>query len=141
MDGRQRGLRHGPPPLPGPRLFLIAGSVEPAASLILVTGAFTREAIVLLWLPVNLTLTVFGRQKVVGRLPVYGAMAVLLVWGCGKPDELAAFARGRRQRPPLASEGLLRRRRKSLSRQVRCRAGNSPTGGTIVAWSSSNGPV
>ncbi|HWP35131.1 MAG TPA: hypothetical protein VNM66_05995, partial [Thermodesulfobacteriota bacterium] len=91
-------------PVPDPLFVRLAGTVELTAGLLLVVGAFVREAIVVLWLPFNLTLAVFGWQELIGHLPIYGAMAVLLVWGKGEPEDVAALVRALRQRPELAPE-------------------------------------
>jgi hypothetical protein len=54
--------------------------VELAIGLLLVFGVFVRETIIVAWLPFNLTLTVFNWVELVGHLPFYGIMALLLVW-------------------------------------------------------------
>jgi uncharacterized membrane protein YphA (DoxX/SURF4 family) len=88
------------------RLFvLLVGAIELTAGLVLITGAFVREAIIVLWLPFNLTLPLFGWRELVGHLAIYGAMAVLLVWGTGTPAEAAALKRGLAQRPSLEPPG------------------------------------
>ena len=38
---------------------------------------------VLAWFPTSLTLTLFAWEELIGHLPIYGVMAVLLVWGAG----------------------------------------------------------
>jgi hypothetical protein len=60
--------------------ILTAGAVELVIGLLLVFGVFVRETIVVAWLPFNLTLTVFNWVELVGHLPFYGVMALLLVW-------------------------------------------------------------
>jgi uncharacterized membrane protein YphA (DoxX/SURF4 family) len=88
------------------RLFvLLAGAVELTAGLLLVTGAFVRETIVVLWLPFNITLPLFGWRELVGHLPIYGALALLLVWGTGTRAEAEALKRGLAQRPTLEPPG------------------------------------
>ena len=67
-------------PIPDERFILAAGAVELIIGLLLVFGIFVRETIVVAWLPFNLTLTVFNWVELVGHLPFYGIMAVLLVW-------------------------------------------------------------
>lgn len=59
---------------------LFAGAVELLIGLCLIFGLFTREVIVVAWLPFNLTLTVFNWVELIGHLPIYGAMALLLIW-------------------------------------------------------------
>lgn len=74
--------------------FLAAGTVELTAGLLLMTGAFPRLVILVLWLPFNLTLAVFGWQEFVGHLPVYGAMLVILLWGSGGEEDHEALRAG-----------------------------------------------
>lgn len=74
--------------------LLAAGTVELTAGLLLMSGAFPRVVILLLWLPFNLTLTVFGWQELVGHLPVYGAMLVILLWGAGGREDREALCAG-----------------------------------------------
>lgn len=74
--------------------FLMAGTVELTAGLLLISGAFPRLVILVLWLPFNLTLAVFGWQEFVGHLPVYGAMLVILLWGSGGEEDHEALRGG-----------------------------------------------
>ncbi len=67
-------------PLPDTFFILSAGTVELIVGLFIVFGIFPREIILVAWLPFNLTLTVFNWSELIGHLPFYGAMAVLLVW-------------------------------------------------------------
>ncbi|HEX7005123.1 MAG TPA: hypothetical protein VF168_13135 [Trueperaceae bacterium] len=60
--------------------ILSAGMVELIIGLLLILGVFVRATIVVAWLPFNLTLTVFNWIELVGHLPFYGIMALLLVW-------------------------------------------------------------
>lgn len=77
------------------RTFLvIAGAVELTFGLLLLTNTYVRLGTVLLWVPFNLTLAVFGWRELVGHLPLYGAMAVLLLWGAGDPEEAKALEEG-----------------------------------------------
>jgi hypothetical protein len=61
--------------------ILIAGTVELTLGLLLMSGAFLRLAILVVWLPFNLTLPLLGWRELVGHLPIYGIMALLLVYG------------------------------------------------------------
>ncbi|MDX1623052.1 MAG: DoxX protein [Gemmatimonadota bacterium] len=72
----------------------MAGTVELTAGLLLMVGAFPRVVILLLWLPFNLTLTAFGWQELVGHLPIYAIMALILLWGPGGKEDEAAFHAG-----------------------------------------------
>jgi hypothetical protein len=61
--------------------ILIAGAVELTFGMLLVSGAFIRSMILLLWVPFNLTLPFLGWRELIGHLPIYGVMALLLIWG------------------------------------------------------------
>jgi uncharacterized membrane protein YphA (DoxX/SURF4 family) len=71
-----------------------AGAVELCAGLLLTLGAFPRLVILVLWLPFNLTLAVFGWRELVGHLPVYATMALLLLWGPGGREYEEALRAG-----------------------------------------------
>lgn len=71
-----------------------AGALELAAGLLLLAGAFPRIVILVLWFPSNLTLTVFGWRELVGHLPIYAVMALLLLWGAGGPLYVEALRAG-----------------------------------------------
>ncbi len=76
-----------------------AGFVEVVAGVLLMSGYFTRVAILVLWLPFNLTLPLLGWAELVGHLPIYGIMVVLLIWGAQPTPSvlrgLRQLARGR----------------------------------------------
>ena len=81
--------------------LLMAGTVELLAGLLLLTNVYLRAGIVVLWLPFNLTLAVFGWRELVGHLPIYGAIAALAVWGQGSEADVRALRLGLLQRPVL----------------------------------------
>jgi hypothetical protein len=88
-------------PLSVEAFLLGAGTVELLAGLLLIANIYVRLGILVLWLPFNLTLAAFGWVELVGHLPIYGAMAVLALWGHGSTDDLRALQRGLMQRPTL----------------------------------------
>lgn len=71
-------------PMSNHAFVLATGSVELLIGLSLVFGIFTREIIIIAWLPINLTLTYFNTTELIGHLPIYGIMALLLIWIPGK---------------------------------------------------------
>jgi uncharacterized membrane protein YphA (DoxX/SURF4 family) len=92
-------------PLPDEFFILSAGTVELIVGLFILFGIFPREIILVAWLPFNLTLTVFNWLELIGHLPFYGAMAVLLIWS---PRDEGLWVEGLRG-GPLAiggSEGV-----------------------------------
>jgi uncharacterized membrane protein YphA (DoxX/SURF4 family) len=63
------------------QLFVFcAGTTELIIGLFLVFGLFPRVIIITAWLFINMTLTIFNWVELVGHLPLYGVMAMLLVW-------------------------------------------------------------
>lgn len=72
----------------------LAGGVELAVGLLVLSGAFPRLVILVLWLPSNLSLAYFGWTELVGHLPIYAAMAILLLWGAGGAVHLEALRAG-----------------------------------------------
>jgi len=70
-----------------------AGGVELLIGLWLVFGLFPRVIIVTAWLFINMTLTVFNWHELLGHLPIYGAMAVLLIW-TPDPEDQRLWVRG-----------------------------------------------
>lgn len=63
-------------------LFIqIAGAIELLFGLLLISGAMPQVAVIAAGIPFNATLFYFGASELVGHLPVYGAMAALLVYG------------------------------------------------------------
>ncbi len=82
------------------RTFAIcAGTVELIVGLLLLFGVFPRVVVCLAWLPFNLTLTVFNWNELVGHLPFYGALAVLLIWTSGDHEDRKLWLRGMREGP------------------------------------------
>jgi uncharacterized membrane protein YphA (DoxX/SURF4 family) len=68
-------------------LFVIgAGATELFIGLCVVFGYFPRLIIIATWVFINLTLTVFTWLELLGHLPLYGVMAVFLVWSPSAED-------------------------------------------------------
>ena len=59
----------------------VAGGVEVLFGLLLVSGALPQACVLIAGVPFNATLWFFGTDELLGHLPVYGAMLVLLVYG------------------------------------------------------------
>ena len=59
----------------------LAGAVELLFGLLIISGAMPQVAVLVAGIPFNATLFFFGASELVGHLPVYGAMAALLVYG------------------------------------------------------------
>jgi hypothetical protein len=59
----------------------MAGAIEVLFGLLLISGALPQICVLVAGVPFNATLWFFGTTELVGHLPVYGAMLVLLVYG------------------------------------------------------------
>lgn len=79
----------------------VAGSIEVLFGLLVISGAMPQVAVIAAGIPFNATLWFFGTVELIGHLPVYGAMLVLLVFG-SHPDLRPAV---RALRPPFGGLG------------------------------------
>jgi uncharacterized membrane protein YphA (DoxX/SURF4 family) len=68
-------------PLSDLEFIRVAGAIEVLFGLLLISGALPQVIILIAGIPFNATLWFFGINELVGHLPVYGAMLVILVWG------------------------------------------------------------
>ncbi|MBA3331854.1 MAG: hypothetical protein H0T39_13475 [Actinobacteria bacterium] len=59
----------------------IAGAIEVLFGLLLISGALPQAIVVAAGIPFNATLYFFGTIELLGHLPIYAAMLVLLVYG------------------------------------------------------------
>lgn len=85
-------------PMSNETFILCAGAVELLVGLWILLGIFPREIILIAWIPINLTLTIFNWTELIGHLPIYGTLAVLLVWSPGR-ENLALWLAGLRSGP------------------------------------------
>ena len=67
-------------PMSDDLFMLCAGSAELMIGLCLIFGLFPRLIVVGAWGLINMSLTVFNWVELVGHLPLYPWMAMLLVW-------------------------------------------------------------
>ena len=74
-------------PLSDDTFILCAGATELLIGLFLIFGIFPRAIIGTAWFFINVTLTVFLWRELLGHLPLYGAMGVLLVWTPKEEDQ------------------------------------------------------
>lgn len=87
-------------PLGDTEFIRIAGAIEVLFGLLIISGALPQAIVLIAGVPFNLTLYFFGTNELLGHLPVYGAMLVLLVFG--SDPELRGYCS--RLLPPLRSE-------------------------------------
>ena len=75
------------------RFVMIAGTVELVVGLMLISGSYVRLVILITLIPFNLSLPFMGWRELVGHLPTYGILALLLLWGDERPGEQGALVR------------------------------------------------
>jgi uncharacterized membrane protein YphA (DoxX/SURF4 family) len=85
-------------PMTNEIFILCAGAVELVVGLWILFNIFPREIILVTWLPLNLTLTVFNWKELIGHMPIYAILAVLLLWSPG-PENLSLWIAGLRKGP------------------------------------------
>jgi len=86
----------GLPVIDDTKFLLIAGAVELLVGLMLIAGTYVRLIIIVTLIPFNLTLPFLGWRELVGHLPTYGILALLLLWGDERPGEEGALVRALR---------------------------------------------
>ncbi len=80
----------------------IAGGIEVLFGLLVISGALPQVCVLAAGVPFNLTLWFFGANELMGHLPIYGAMLVLLVYGSDPALRAATKAGWPFGRPSLA---------------------------------------
>ena len=77
----------------------VAGAIEVLFGLLVISGALSQACVLAAGIPFNATLWFFGTSELVGHLPIYAAMLVLLVYGSDpalRPAVSALWPFGRR---------------------------------------------
>ena len=59
----------------------VAGAVEVMFGLLLISGALPQAVVLIAGIPFNTTLYFFGNTELIGHLPIYATMLVVLVYG------------------------------------------------------------
>lgn len=77
----------------------LAGAIEVFFGLMLISGAMPQLVIVAAGIPFNATLWFFGTSELLGHLPLYGAMLLLLVFGSDPVLRKTTSAWGRVREP------------------------------------------
>ena len=83
----------GLPGIDDTRFLLIAGTVELLVGLMLIAGTYVRLVILVTLIPFNLSLPFLGWRELVGHLPTYGILALLLLWGDEREGERGALVK------------------------------------------------
>jgi hypothetical protein len=83
----------GLPQIDNTRFLLLAGTIELIVGLMLIAGTYVRLVILVTLIPFNLSLPFMGWRELVGHLPIYGILALLLLWGDERTGERGALVR------------------------------------------------
>jgi hypothetical protein len=83
----------------------VAGSIEVLFGLLLISGALPQAVVIMAGIPFNATLWFFGVNELLGHLPIYGTMLVLLVYGSDPRLRPAVAALAPRARPRPRARG------------------------------------
>ncbi len=59
----------------------VAGAIEVLFGLLIISGALPQLCVLIAGIPFNASLYFFGTEELLGHLPIYAAMLVLLVYG------------------------------------------------------------
>ena len=70
----------------------LAGAVEVMFGLLIISGALPQAVVLIAGIPFNTTLYFFGNTELLGHLPIYATMLVLLVYGSDRRLRPAASA-------------------------------------------------
>ena len=87
-------------PLSDIEFVRVAGATEILFGMLLISGALPQAIVLIAGIPFNATLWFFGINELVGHLPIYGAMLVLLVWGSHPQLRPLAYSWGRARAAP-----------------------------------------
>jgi len=90
-----------------------AGVIETAAGMLLLSGFLTRVVIAVLLVPFNLTVPFLPAEEMIGHLPIFGILYVLLVHGPGRLRQPSESA------PPGAAAGSAAPSSRSLASHAR----------------------
>jgi uncharacterized membrane protein YphA (DoxX/SURF4 family) len=86
--------------LPDEWMVSFAGAAEVFAGLLIVFGIFPRTIIFITLLFINASLTVSSWNGMIDFLPIYGALAILLVWEPHNPTQKLLWVEGLRRGMP-----------------------------------------
>jgi len=87
----------------------LAGGVEVLFGLLLISGALPQLCVLVAAIPFNTTLWFFGNTELVGHLPIYGVLLVMLVFGSDPRLREAVAEPWPWRRPQRAALALVRR--------------------------------
>jgi len=86
--------------IPNELFVLFAGALEVLAGLLIVLGVFTRTVVLIVLVCINASLTVSDFYGLIDYLPIYGALAILLVWEPNNAHQKLIWVEGLRKNMP-----------------------------------------
>jgi uncharacterized membrane protein YphA (DoxX/SURF4 family) len=86
--------------IPNEYYFLITGTLEILAGLLIILGIFIRTVAILTLLWINASLTISNWNLLIDCLPIYAALAVLIVWEPNNSNQKLLWVEGLRRNMP-----------------------------------------
>lgn len=86
--------------IPNEIFVLIAGALEVLAGILIVLGIFPRTISLITLVCINASLTIYNWNELIDYLPMYGALAVLLVWEPNNSKQKLMWVEGLRKNMP-----------------------------------------
>lgn len=86
--------------IPNEYFVLIAGSLELLAGILIILGVFPRTVSLITLVCINASLTIYNWNGLIDHMPLYGALAILLVWEPNNPQQKLIWVEGLRKNIP-----------------------------------------
>lgn len=83
---------------------LVAGGLELLAGILILFGVFPRITIIITLICINAALTIYDWTGLIDYLPLYAALAVLLIWEPNNPQQKLLWVEGLRKNMPERSD-------------------------------------
>ena len=80
---------------------LLVGLTEATIGALLISGYLTRVVVLGMWLPFHLGIPLLPSQELIGHLPIFGIMYILLVQPSARPATIAEARRATNVRAPV----------------------------------------
>lgn len=86
--------------IPNEIFVLFAGALEVLAGMLIVLGVFQRTTVLITLVCINASLTISNWNELIDYLPMYGALAILLVWEPNNSHQKLMWVEGLRKNMP-----------------------------------------
>lgn len=86
--------------IPNEIFVLLSGALEVLAGILIVLGIFPRTIVLIALICINASLTIYDWNELIDYLPIYGALAILLVWEPNNSRQKLMWVEGLRKNMP-----------------------------------------